>query len=125
MYADKGETNSLDEDVVNFGVNEDVVGVQFHAGDLLSGVNVGVGGQDWGQSDPFLDIGDGNSGGGTLAGGGGGLLLDGQLKEQVSGGSEENVALGLNVDGDETLTIWDGNGGDGEAGVAIEPEDHV
>lgn len=41
VYADEGEANSLDEDVVDFGVNEDVVGVQFHGGDLLGGVDVG------------------------------------------------------------------------------------
>lgn len=52
-------------------------------------------------------------------------MLDGQLKEQVAGGSEEDVALGFDVNDDETLSVWDGYGGYSEARVAIEPEDHV
>ncbi len=41
---------------VNLRIDENVVNVQLHCGDLLSGVNHRVGCKCWRQSDVFLDV---------------------------------------------------------------------
>ncbi len=105
-------------------IDEDVVNVEIASRDRLRGVDGRAGGKDGGEGDILLDISDGDGGVGTLTSTGRGLHGNLDTVENVAGGDEEDVGLGLNVDGNEALTVGDGNGGNRETRVTVEPEDH-
>ena len=123
--TDQRETNTLDVDVVDLGVHEDVVDVQLHVRDLLGGINDRASGEDGSHRDVSGNGSDTNGSSGTLGSTDSGVLLNGKAREAVAGGNEDDVVLVLNVNRDETLTIGNRDRGNREAGVAVEPEDHI
>lgn len=84
VNADERETDAADEDLVDFGVDEDVVDVKGHVG-------------DGGDSDSRVGV--------TTT------LLE-----------ANHLGCRSKSDVDETLTIWDGNGGYSQTGVFVAPE---
>ncbi len=112
-------------DVVDLGVHEDVVDVQLHVRDLLGGINDRAGGEHGGHRDIGGNGRDTDGGSGTLGDTNSGVLLNGETREAVAGGDEDDVVLVLNVNRDETLTIGNRDRGDRETGITVEPEDHI
>ena len=104
---------------MNLRIHEDVVNVQLHGWNRLSGIDGGAGGQDGRYCDITLVVADGNGRSGTLVGGSSGDDLSGETEEQVTGSNEQDVGLSFDIDSDETLTVGDGDGGDGKAGIAV------
>lgn len=123
MHADQREANTTDVDIVNLGVDEDVVDVQLDVVDLLSGVDDRARRESRGLGDPLDGVSHGQGSLGTLGAASGDLLLDGEAEEEVAGSDEQAVGLLLNLDLDETLAVGDRHGGDREARILVEPED--
>ena len=126
MHADQREADTLDVDVVHLGVDEDVVDVQIHV-DVSEGRvrgNSRACSQHGRQRLPGGHIGHALSSGGTLSDTSGSLLLHSELQVQITGGDEEDVGRGLQINGDEALSVGDRHGGDGKAAILAEPEDH-
>lgn len=103
---------------MDFGVHEDVVDIQIHVVNSLGGIELGTG-EHGCLSDPLLDVGNGKCGGGTLGSAGGSLLFNGELEIQITGGGEKDVGLVGKVDGDETLSIRNGHGGNSKALILV------
>ncbi len=122
MHADQGESDTLDENVVDLRVDEDVVDVQLHLGDLLGGVDDGARGQHGGHRLVLAVVSHSQSSGGTLSGTGRSRRLDGQTQVEVARGNEQDVRLSLEVNGNVALTVGDGNGRHGQSRVLVEPE---
>lgn len=123
VHANQRETNPLNVDVMNLGVHEDVVDVQLHVGDRLSSIDARPSREHGGIGDELFGVGHCKSSSGTLAGTSGQLSLGRETEEQISGGGEENVGLSFELNVDEPLSIRDGNGGNREPRVAVEPKD--
>ncbi len=122
MDSNEGESNSLDVDIVDLRIDEDVVDVQVHVRDRLC-LNSRVVCQDRSHSDVFLDIGDGDGSGSSGSSSSAELIFSSESEEQVSRSREDNLVLCCNVDGNESMTVWNGNRGDGESRISVEPED--
>lgn len=120
VHADEREADALDVDIVDLGVDEDVVDVQLDGVDVLGGVHGRVGDKDGLLGDPAAVASDTSTSSST-----GGVVetLNGELEEQVAGGGEDDVGLLVDLDGDETLAVGDRDGRNAQAGILVEPEE--
>ncbi len=105
----------------NLRIHEDVVDVQ------LNKVNAGLDNSrvvsKHGRERHVLVVQGNSSTSGSTANCVGGL--DSELQEEVTGSDIENLVKSLNVDVDETLTVWDRHGRNRESEVSVEPENHL
>jgi len=120
--ADQRESNALDVDIVDLGVNEDVVNVEVRLGDALR-LEAGVREENRRLGHRARNVRaviDSRNRTGSLRNSVRGGLA---LKEQVARRREENLVLGSEVNLDETLAVRDRNRRDRETRVAREPEE--
>ncbi len=109
---------------VNLRINEDIVNIQLDVGDRLGSVDVTTSSERWGKGDVLFDIKYCLRVRETLCSMYRGLSLGGKLEEQITGGSEKNIILGLNIDNDKSHSIGDRDRSDREPWITIEPENH-
>ncbi len=120
--ADQGETNALDVDIVDLRVDEDVVDIQLGLGDRLVGQSgASQSGRASDAADPRCEQGQfvplvSNSGGRASND------IGSQLQIQIAGSRVNNVCLGLELDGDETLSVGDRDRRNRQPSVQVIPE---
>jgi hypothetical protein len=128
--ADEGESDSLDIEIVDHGVGEEVVGIENHGFD--GGVVEGSVGVD-GEVLILIPCVPNNETGGEIVSsikifdesGSWNEAVDDLGDEVNSGCSEQESAGFLKLDNDESLTEWDGGRGEGIGKIAIEPEEEL
>lgn len=104
--ADKGKSDSANVNIVDFGVNEDVVGVQIDVSDGLCCDDTGASGKSRCECYVLLDVVNSNGGGGSLGSGIIGVLeLGGESQEEISRSGEDDLVLVFKLDCDNLLSI--------------------
>src|SRR6185369_11301955 len=118
--SDQGETNSLNVNIVNLGVNEDVVDVKLALVDV-GGNNTRIAARQLNGAEGSITSIRSNSsaGSGTI---GVGNNFSSQSQRNVTSGSGDDIINIGKINGNESLTIRNGNGGDGQSGILVEPE---
>lgn len=99
--ADQRETDTFDVNVMDFWVNKDVIDIEVKRRNVLR-ARWNRGGDDDGATGHITAVASEASS--AVSGRGGGVeCLSGELEVEVARGSIDEVVLGLNIDGDETL----------------------
>jgi hypothetical protein len=92
---------------MDFGVHEDVVGVQLHVLNGLGLVDDGTLSQNGGVGHPRVDALNVKSSGCSAGDGSGVLFLNGQAQEEVSRSNEEDAILGFHFNLNDLLPTVD------------------
>lgn len=120
VNADERETNSLNVNIVNLRVNKDVVDVKLALVDV-GGDNTRITARQLHGADSSITSirSNGSAVSGTI---GISNYLSGKTKGNVTSGSSDDIIGGSEIDSDKALTIRNRHGGDGKAGILVEPE---
>lgn len=105
----------------NLRIHEDVIDVEINKIESRR-VDSGVISEHRRKGHVLVVVGDTSTSGGTVVGIG---SLNSKLQVEVARGDIENLIEVLDVDVDETLTVWDRHGGNRESKVSVEPENHL
>lgn len=120
VNADERETNSLNVNIVNLGVDEDVINVKLALVDVgRNNTRIAARQLHGAECSISLVRGNGSAGKGTISIGDD---FSGQSQRNITSGSCDNIIGRSEINGNEALTVWNRHGGDGQSGILVEPE---